>query len=145
VRDCRCDDGALARYRRRLSGPLLDRIDLLVEVQPVAWSELDASSAGQTSRALRGSIEAARRAANARGVICNAEIVDRGIELAIAATPEARALLGRAVERLGLSARGARRAMRVARTCADLANETRVQAPAMAEALTYRSLPDAQR
>jgi magnesium chelatase family protein len=139
VRDCRCDDGALARYRRRLSGPLLDRIDLQVEVRAVGWRELDAAEPGAGSLALRADVLRARTAARERGVACNAEIGDAGLDRAVAATGDARALLGRAVERLALSARGARRALRVARTCADLAGEARVGAAAMAEALSYRS------
>lgn len=139
VRDCRCDEAALARYRRRLSGPLLDRIDLQVTLQPVAWADLAAGSAGPTSAELRQQIGQTRRAATGRGVSCNAEIRDRDLEHEISASPEARGLLGRAVERLGLSARGARRALRVARTCADLAGEPRVEAHSMAEALSYRS------
>ena len=139
VRDCRCDDGALARYRRRLSGPLLDRIDLHVAIQPVAWGELDAEAEpGATSRELRTLVARAREAAAARGAACNADVPDRALDDAARATPDARQLLGRAVERLGLSARGARRAIRVARTCADLAGDARVGPAAMAEALSYR-------
>jgi len=138
VRDCRCDDGAIARYRRRLSGPLLDRIDLRVALSPVAWRDLDCAPCGETSRAVQSRVLAARQAAAGRGVACNAEIVDAELGPAVAATGEARALLGRAVERLGLSARAARRTLRVARTCADLAGEPGVGAAAMAEALAYR-------
>jgi len=141
-RDCRCDDGALARYARRLSGPLLDRIDLHVRVAPVAWRELDASAPQATSAAsaaaLRQCVTAARELQRARGVRDNASLADEGLDAAVAASREARALLGRAVDRLGLSARAARRALRVARTCADLAGEREVGAEAMAEALSYR-------
>ena len=139
VRDCRCDEAALARYRRRLSGPLLDRIDLQVTLQPVAWTELSGGDAGPTSAELQQRISQTRQEATRRGVGCNAEIRDGALEHAILASPEARSLLGRAVERLGLSARGARRALRVARTCADLAGDLRVEAHSMAEALSYRS------
>ncbi len=139
VRDCRCDDGALARYRRRLSGPLLDRIDLQVELQPVTWADLAASPSGTTSAELRQRVAQTRRTASARGVGCNADLPDRDLEREADASSEARSLLGRAVERLGLSARGARCALRVARTCADLAGDRRVEAPSMAEALSYRS------
>ena len=89
-------------------------------------------------RALRCQVAAVRELAGARGVACNAQIPDAGLDDALAATPAARSLLGRWVERLGLSARGARRAMRVARTCADLAGERRVDTAVMAEALAYR-------
>jgi magnesium chelatase family protein len=142
ARDCRCDDAALARYRARLSGPLLDRIDLHVALRPVPWRELDAEPCGPPTRELRQRVEAARREQRRRSGLpprSNADIPDRELDAAVDATPEARALLGRAAERLALSARGVRRVLRVARTIADLAGEARTQAPAVAEALGYRA------
>jgi len=141
ARDCRCDDAAIARYARRISGPLLDRFDLQVEMQAVAWSELDAPPAAATSHLVRARVGEARRRAGERGgglYRANAEIPDALLDSAVAATPQARALLGRAVSRLGLSARAARRTLRVARTIADLAGEERTGADAVAEALGYR-------
>jgi magnesium chelatase family protein len=141
ARDCRCDDAALARYARRISGPLLDRIDLQVELRPVAWKELDAPAAAPASRVVRSRVAEARRRQARRcggGYRTNAEIPDAELDAVVDATPEARALLGRAVERLALSARAARRTLRVARTVADLAGEARTATPAVAEALGYR-------
>ena len=142
VRDCRCDDGSVARYRARLSGPLLDRLDLQVRVPPVAWHDLDRPDAGPGTRELRERVALARRTQERRLrhliVSTNAEIPDSLLDQAVAATPEARALLGRAVERLRLSARAARRVLRVARSAADLDGETRVGPPALAEALAFR-------
>ncbi len=142
TRDCRCDDGAVARYRARLSGPLLDRLDLRVRVPPVPWHELDRPDAGPRTQELRQRVALARRAQEARlrhfGVSINAEIPDAALDEAVAATAEARALLGRAVERLRLSARAARRVLRVARSAADLDEEARVGPPALAEALAFR-------
>jgi magnesium chelatase family protein len=140
-RDCRCDDGTVARYQRRISGPLLDRIDLHVSLQPVPWRDLDAGCAGEPSAAVRARVEAARRTQAARGGFAfrtNAEIPDGAVDALVDATPEARRLLGRAVERLALSARAARRVLRVARTCADLAGERRTGPEAIAEALGWR-------
>ncbi len=141
-RDCRCDDGAVARYGARLSGPLLDRIDLHVSVPGVSWSELDRPAAGPGTGAVRARVVAARaRQADrlrATGGLTNAALPDARLDALVDATPEARALLGRAVERLRLSARAARRVLRVARTVADLAEEVRVGPPAIAEALGYR-------
>jgi len=137
-RDCRCDDGALARYARRLSGPLLDRVDLQVSLQPVPWRDLGGGAAGDTSAQLRARVRAARSCAQRRRHTSNAALGDRELESLVECTPEARALLGRAVESLALSARAARRTLRVARSCADLAGEPRVDAPSMAEALSYR-------
>ena len=143
-RDCRCDDGAIARYRQKLSGPLLDRIDLHVELRPVPWRDLDTPTShepgsGEPSSALRRRVLAARALQAARGDTSNAAISDEDLDIRVAATTAARALLGRAVEGLGLSARAAHRALRVARTCADLAGEERVGVSEMAEAISYRA------
>jgi magnesium chelatase family protein len=142
VRDCRCDDRAVARYAARLSGPLTDRIDLQVEVPAVPWKELDTGCGGASSREVRERVDSARALQAKRlvgsGARTNAEIPDPALEDLVAATPDARALLGRAVDGLGLSARGARRVLRVARTVADLAGDARVGPSTVAEALSYR-------
>lgn len=140
-RDCRCDDNAVARYEARISGPLLDRIDLHVSLVPVAWKDLDARANGTTSASILERVVAARQRQLRRGgerMRTNAEISDELLHAHVDATPEARALLGRAVDRLGLSARGAHRVLRVARTIADLAGDTHTGAPAVAEALGFR-------
>lgn len=142
-RDCRCTDAAVARYRQRLSGPLLDRIDLHLNIPAVAWRELaSVRPPGEPSAVVRERVVAARGVQHARlaplGVRTNAEIPDAALDALVDATSEARSLLGRAVERLRLTARGARRLLRAARTIADLDGERRVGAPAMAEALGYR-------
>jgi magnesium chelatase family protein len=141
-RPCVCDDGALRRYRGRLSGPLLDRVDLFVTLEPVAWRDLDSESAGASTRQLRDQVVRARQFAAERlrdaGVRANAELPDHHLETAVDATAAGRELLGRAVERLRLSARGARRVLRVARSVADLRGETRTGADAVAEALSFR-------
>jgi magnesium chelatase family protein len=144
VRDCRCDGGAVAHYAAKLSGPLLDRIDLHVAVQPVAWRELDASGGPREgSRDVQARVTAARERQRARlgalRVRTNAEIPLGALESAVAATGEARALLARAVDKLALSARAAHRALRVARTVADLVGEPRVGVEAMAEAVALRA------
>jgi magnesium chelatase family protein len=141
-RECSCSDADVRRYRARVSGPLLDRIDLHVAVPAVEWRALDDGAPAGSSRAARERVAAARARQRARlarwSSNCNAEIPDHALDAAVAAAPEARALLGRAVERLRLSARAARRCLRVARTVADLAGEERVAPAAMAEALSYR-------
>jgi magnesium chelatase family protein len=146
VRDCRCDDGAVARYDARLSGPLLDRIDLHVNVPAVRWRDLARPADGIGSAAVRAQVARARarqakRLAGVRGLgaLLNAEIPAAAIESMVAATPEALALLARAVDRFGLSARAVHRLLRVARSVADLADEGRTEAHAIAEALGYRS------
>ena len=88
---CRCDDGAIARYTARISGPLLDRIDLHVAVQPVAWRELDAPGNGEVSAAVRARVVAARAIQERRGAAAgyrtNAEIPDALLDAVVAATP----------------------------------------------------------
>ena len=142
-RDCTCTDVAVTRYGARVSGPLLDRIDLHLTVPAVAWRDLaDVRAPGESSDTVRSRVIAAReqqrKRLDGRGFRSNAEIPDAALDELVDATTEARALLGRAVEKLRLSARGARRLLRVARTIADLSGERRVEASAMAEALGYR-------
>jgi magnesium chelatase family protein len=137
-RDCRCDDTAVARYARRISGPLLDRIDLHVAVQPVAWCDLEAKASGERSETLLARVCDAHERQRLRSGAVNAELADRDLDALVDATPDARALLGRAVEKLKLSARAARRVLKVARTLADLEGERRVPPAMVAEALGYR-------
>ncbi|MBW2271033.1 MAG: ATP-binding protein, partial [Deltaproteobacteria bacterium] len=139
---CRCDDDAVARYAARISGPLLDRIDLHVALRPVPWRELDAPRGETSSADVRARVLAARERQakrSAGGWRCNGESPDAAIDAQVDATAEARKLLGRAVEQLALSARAARRTLKVARSIADLADEARTNAAAIAEALTYRA------
>ena len=153
-RDCRCDDGAVQRYASRISGPLLDRFDLLVDVERVRWSELDTQTGLPSSREVQVRVAAARaiqagridqtvRPRSSAGT--NADLADADLDGAVCATPEARALLGRAVDQLGLSARAARRVLKVGRTISDLAGDERTGAPAIAEALGYRGATGSER
>jgi magnesium chelatase family protein len=141
-RDCRCDDGAVARYTARISGPLLDRIDLHLQLSPVPWSDLDGAAATPTSREVRERVADARRLQERRGsgqgFRTHAELPDACLDEFVRTTHDARRLLGRVVDSLGLSARAARRVLRVSRTIADLAGEQSVGPPAVAEALGYR-------
>jgi magnesium chelatase family protein len=139
-RDCRCHDGDVARYMARVSGPLLDRIDLHVGVRPMAWCELDAAGPnGPTSASVRERVAVARELQRRRGFVSNARIPDGVLDELVRATPEARRLLGCAMDRFGLSARAARRILRVARTVADLAGDAEAGPHAMGEALGYRT------
>ena len=143
-RDCRCDDAAVARYAHRISGPLLDRFDLHVAVQPVSWRELEAARGADASAALAERVRDAHQRQRARSGGTNAELPDRDLDALVAATPDARALLGRAVTKLTLSARAARRVLKVARTIADLDGAQQVSTAMVAEALGYRDGLDAR-
>lgn len=139
-RTCRCTLQDLARYRRRLSGPLLDRVDLHVPVPAVAAAALAEAGSGEPSAAVRARVERARRVQCERAGAPNARL--RGALLRRHASPDAdgRALLAAAVERLGFSARAHERILRVARTIADLEGAQAVRARHLAEAIQYRAL-----
>jgi magnesium chelatase family protein len=130
-------------YLGRISGPLMDRFDLRVEVPPVAYSDLDLPSAGESSATVASRVAAARalqttRFATAAKARVNADM--EGSLLEEHATPDeaGRALIARVAERFGLSARGYHRVLRVARTIADLDNSAQVRHPHIAEAVSYR-------
>jgi magnesium chelatase family protein len=137
-RECRCESRAIERYRQRISGPLLDRIDLHIRVPGQNWSQLTQPAEGRPSSHLRQLTERARTAQHTRSGACNADLGDVDLDRHLKATAAATALLGRAVDRLHLSARAARRIQRVARTIADLAGAECVDAAEIAEALGYR-------
>jgi magnesium chelatase family protein len=138
VRDCTCDEGTITRYRSRVSGPLLDRIDAHVLVPALSWADLERPGEGPTSAAIRQRVIAARHTQRARGVRSNSEIPDPSLDQLVGASPASRSLLGRAVDRFGLSARTARRILRLSRTIADLDGHPTVGTDAIAEALSYR-------
>ena len=121
-----------------MSGPLLDRSDAHVRVPAVSWSELQRPGSGAKSSAVRERVIRARETQLTRGVPCNAGIPDSSLDALVGATSGALTLLGRAVDRFGLSARSARRVLRLSRTIADLDGHAKVGADEIAEALSYR-------
>jgi magnesium chelatase family protein len=141
VRACRCGPDDLRRYARRLSGPLLDRIDLYVQVGRVAAEELAGPAGGEPSATVRARVLAARCRQRERHGFENAHLPVAALGAACRPTPAARRTLAAAVDRLGLTARGFHRALRVARTLADLAGEERVADHHVREALGLRHLP----
>jgi magnesium chelatase family protein len=141
-RSCRCTDVARARYARRLSGPLLDRFDLRVEVEPPDPAMLLGGPAHETTAEVAGRVAAARAMAAARGVRCNAEISPDDLDRFAPLRAESRRLLEAAVMRRTLSGRGLRRVRTVARTVCDLGgNDGPIDEPAVATALAMRATP----
>jgi len=140
---CRCGSEDLRRYARRLSGPILDRIDLCVHMDRVTADQLDEPAGGEPTAAVRARVHAARAIQQARAGTENARLPVAGLAEQCAATPAARRLLAAAVDRLGLTARGFHRALRVARTIADLAGTDRVAEHDVREALSLRLLSGA--
>ena len=138
---CRCPEEAIARYRGRISGPLLDRIDLHVEVPrlPPAQLRPDAPP-GESSATVRERVAAARAIAVDRGGVANARLDHAGTLAACRLAAGDQALLERAIDALQLSARSMQRVLRVARTIADLAGSADIATPHLTEALGYRQL-----
>jgi magnesium chelatase family protein len=142
---CRCTLSAQAAYRRRISGPMLDRFDLHLEAPALEPADLLSGPDGASTAAGRARVLAARAVQRARyakmpGLYCNAQLRGRSLRELVGATPEAGALLGRAMKNLRLSARAHDRILKVARTIADLDCASRVAAPHVHEALQYRAL-----
>lgn len=144
TRECACDEGQRRRYRARLSGPLLDRIDLHVPVPPVPWADLAGARVEDSTAAVRARVETARAIQERRYrrslYRSNAELPERGVRQHCPLDAEGQRLLERAVTRLGLSTRAYVRVLRVARTIADLEREPRLAPRHVAEAIGYRSL-----
>jgi magnesium chelatase family protein len=135
---CRCTPDRVARYRHRISGPLLDRIDLQIEVPDVPSDELTRASCGEGSGAIRARVQKARQQMTTRQGRENARLTTRETDRYCAPDKEGATLLNRAISRLGLSARGYHRILKVARTIADLAGVERISNAHVAEAIQYR-------
>ncbi|MCZ8153296.1 MAG: ATP-binding protein, partial [Rhodobacteraceae bacterium] len=130
-------------YLGRISGPLMDRFDLRVEVPPVAWQDLDLAATGESSATVAARVAAARARQTQRfaahpGLRVNADMEGRLLEDTATPDAEGRSFLTRAAERFGLTARGYHRILRVARTIADLDESADVRLPHLAEAVSYR-------
>jgi magnesium chelatase family protein len=135
---CRCTPDQVARYRAKLSGPLLDRIDIHIEVPAVPQEELLGLAPGETSAAVRGRVSAARARQLARQDKPNVELGTKEVERYCRADGAGETLLKQAISRLGLSARAYHRVLKLARTIADLAGAESIAASHVAEAVGYR-------
>lgn len=144
-KECTCPAGAVGRYLSRISGPLLDRIDLHIEVVPVPFRELSSIKQAETSMAIRQRVEKARlkqhnRFKGQKGIYCNAQISTRQLRQYCAIDETGNTLLKNAMDRLNLSARAYDRILKVARTIADIEGCESIQTTHLAEAIQYRSL-----
>ena len=140
-RACRCTPTQIAKYRSRLSGPLRDRLDLIVDVQPVAITDMTGEAQGEPSAVVRSRVLAARERQLARGLKrarVNAHLHGKALDRICALDAAGRRLLERSADKLHLSARGFHRILKVARTIADLAGAESILSEHLAEALQYR-------
>lgn len=144
-KECVCAPGVVQKYLNRISGPLLDRIDLHVEVVPVAFNELQQMRVSESSQAVRDRVVKARqiqteRFKNHKGVYANAQMGQKLMREICQINQAGQTLLKNAMEKLGLSARAYDRIMKVSRTIADLAASPDIKVEHLAEAIQYRSL-----
>lgn len=142
---CTCKPEQIQKYMARISGPLLDRIDIHTEVPALSYEELSGKTPGEDSTSLREKVVAARRIQmnrfrKNRNLFCNAHMESRHIRKYCDLDGDCLTLLKQAIERLGLSARAYDRILKVSRTVADLDGSERIRSPHIAEAIQYRSL-----
>ena len=141
---CVCTPTQVHRYLSRISGPLLDRIDIQCEIQAVAYDQLRTMQQGESSAAIRQRVVAARQTQSERfagtGIHCNAQMTPQMLRQYCRVDEEGDKLLAFSMNRLGLSARAYDRILKVSRTIADLAGEADITARHLLEAIGYRSL-----
>ena len=146
MRECTCSPSTIARYQKRISGPLLDRIDIHVEVPRVEYEKLTGRQEGERSAAVRARVNAARAIQAKRfagtPITCNAEMGPAEVRAHCEVEAAAQPILRAATQRLQLSARAFHRVLKLARTIADLAGSETITASHVAEALQYRARGD---
>jgi magnesium chelatase family protein len=144
-KECSCPPGMVQKYLNRISGPLLDRIDLHVEVTPVAFSELNTlrpqeNSASIRNRVIKGRQVQAERYRNKPGIYCNAQMSSKTLKEVCVIDNAGQSLLKAAIQKLNLSARAYDRIVKVSRTIADLSGSMNIETEHLAEAIHFRSL-----
>jgi len=144
-KECTCAPGVVQKYLNKISGPLLDRIDLHVEVTPVAFKDLSSQISTESSGSIRERVLAARdiqaeRFKTEEGIYSNAQMNSRLLKEICQINSECQQLLKTAMEKLHLSARAYDRILKVSRTIADLTNSKEIESEHLAEAIQYRSL-----
>jgi magnesium chelatase family protein len=142
LRPCTCSSGVVTKYQKRISGPLLDRIDIHIQVPRVEYDKLSDARLGETSAAVKARVEAARERQRARfegtGITCNNEMGPGELRQYCVLDESSRALMKSAMRQLQLSARAYHRVLKLSRTIADLAGSEAITAAHLAEALQYR-------
>ncbi len=142
VKECRCSSAEVTRYNKRISGPLLDRIDIFVDVPRVEYEKLADDRQGEGSDSVRARVEAARQIQrqrfDGRGPTCNADATAVEVKEFCRVEPSAQGLLRTAMKQLSLSARGFHRILKVGRTIADLDGSELIRSHHLAEAIQYR-------
>ena len=140
---CTCSESAVRAYRQRISGPLLDRMDIMLQVRSLEYDELRSDAAGESSQTIRARVEKAREIQRRRlegsGETVNARLSGERLRLSCRLDAPSEAMLRAAYDRLGLTGRSYDKVLRVARTIADLAGSENIEAPHLAEALQYRA------
>ncbi len=145
VKECICTPLQIQRYQSRISGPLLDRIDIQVEVPPVRVADIERAEQGESSGTIRGRVNGARKIQNDRftgeqDIHCNAQMSSRLLKKYCPLDPSTTTLLHQAIDRLGLSARAYTRILKIGRTIADLEGTDKISANHIAEAIQYRRM-----
>ena len=143
--DCTCTDAVISRYQRKISGPLLDRFDIQIEVMPVEFNDLyDDTKVEESSEAIRDRVNQARKIQLNRfkgtGIFCNSNMTQAQIKKYCQLDNTSKKLLERAFDKLGISARANNRILKLSRTIADLDQAEHIQAKHIAEAIQYRAL-----
>lgn len=143
VKQCSCTPSMISRYQKRISGPLLDRIDIFVEVPRIEYEKLTDDRLSENSEVVRGRVEAARQIQRERfkdtNLTCNADMTPVEVREFCETEPGAQSLLRAAMKQLLLSARAFHRILKLARTIADLAGSEAIMPSHLAEAIQYRS------
>jgi len=142
VKECKCSSGEISRYQKRISGPLLDRIDIFIEVPRVEYEKLTDDTLGESSERVRARVEAARQIQQRRfegtKLMCNTEMTPIEVKEFCRVDPPSQSLLRTAMKQLHLTARAFHRVLKLARTIADLDGADIIKANHLAEALQYR-------
>jgi len=143
-RECTCTIPQILRYRSKISGPLMDRIDIHIEVPAVRYRDLTGEASGEDSETIKGRVNRARELQrlrfNGKRIYCNAQMTPRYLKKYCQIGEDSKALLEQAIDKLGLSARAYTRILKIARTIADLESVEEITAQHIAEAIQYRSL-----